>query len=300
MIDSLFGANTLRIVRITAVHPEGQKFEGIALDNGDFIRDVQVASPMAGTDFGFTSGLPRPEVEGHDENMTDDPDRRTLTAVVATLQGINICLGFIYPQITQMAFTKQGDPDRLIERHPSDFYRTVSGDADMDLVHPSQAYIRIGEGTTPDALDGRDFDRRWRIKHNMGRSASITLATPHAKVTVSGDGDVIIDADGRISLSTKAQAEIAAIQKATTAAPVIDLVGSSRIDVLTPALTVSGGGTRLGMSDGAMGIQGERALIDVEDRVDVLAATETAITSPNIRLTGTTLIDGDIDIEWPA
>lgn len=228
MIRNEFAANTLRLARVTHVHPEGQKMEVIFLDTGDYGRDVQLASPMAGTDFGFTSGVPAPDTEGHDANMTNDPDYRHITAVVANIQGVHVALGFIYPQINQMSFTKTKDPNRLIERSPSDAYRTVSGDGDMDFVHPAGAYIRIGQGARPDDLEGRDFDGKWKLKHNIDKPVTVIIGRglgrnsgqdrnpayismePSGKVTVKvgamseddpGWGSVILRPDGNVSIS---------------------------------------------------------------------------------------------------
>lgn len=177
MIGNSFAANTIRLARVTHVHPEGQKMEVIFLDTGDYGRDVQVMTPYGGTDFGFTGGIPSPGEEGHEVNMEEnDPGKRHIIAVVATLQGIHICLGYLYPQITHMAFTKSGHKNRLVERHTSDFVRTISDAGDMDMCHPGGAHMRVGNGSTPDNLGGGDFDGVYAIKHNTGSTPTITLS----------------------------------------------------------------------------------------------------------------------------
>jgi len=221
MINNEFSANSIRLARVTYVHPEGQKMEVIFLDTGDYGRDVQVMSPYAGTDFGFTSGIPSPAVEGHDENMTNDQDQRHITAVVANIQGIHVALGFLYPQVTEMAFTKSSDPDRMIERNPSDFYRTVSSAADMDMVHPGGAFFRIGAGDTPDDLAGRDFDGRWRIKHNK-KDATITLSTKGAEVQLLPSGVITIKADKNVIVEAGEEISLTAGKKVTITAPVLE------------------------------------------------------------------------------
>jgi hypothetical protein len=114
MISNTFATNTIRLAKVSHIWPEGQKMEVMFLDTGDYGRDVQVISPYAGTDFGFTGGIPSPEQEGHEENKKTDPDKRDIIAVIATVQGRHICLGFLFPQITHMAFTKEQDKNRLI------------------------------------------------------------------------------------------------------------------------------------------------------------------------------------------
>ena len=190
MISNTFAANTIRLAKVTYVHPEGQKLEVMFLDTGDYGRDVQVMSPYAGTDFGFTSGIPSPEQEGHEPNKKTDPNERHIIAVVATLQGRHICLGFLFPQVTHMAFTKDQDKNRLIERHTSDFYRTINDAADMDMVHPGMAWIRMGIGPFPDNLEGRDYDKRWKTK--AGIPPLITLASPLGVIIAGGEEVVVV------------------------------------------------------------------------------------------------------------
>lgn len=198
MISSNQSTSSLRLARVTHVHPEGQSMNVIFLDNGDIGRDIQVSSPMAGTDFGFTSGIPSPDQEGQDENMHDDPDKRAINCVVASVGGMNVCLGFLYPQVTQMAFKKDDNKDRMIERHPSDFTRTVSQDADFDMKHPAGAYMRVGEGETPDDLEGKDFDGRYKIKRNKDKSVTITLWNADSKIQIKPNGDIIADSSANI------------------------------------------------------------------------------------------------------
>lgn len=234
MIANPFAANTIRLARVTHVHPEGQKMEVIFLDTGDYGRDVQLMTPYGGTDFGFTSGVPSPEEEGHDANTEEwDPGKRHINAVVATIQGVHVCLGYLYPQCTHMAFTKGQDKNRLIERHTSDFVRTISDAGDMDLAHPANAHIRIGEGDMPDALEGRDFDGVWKLKHNKdSATVGITLYNnskgdiTKIRLCPQGDieifamrnvriralGDVQVDATGNASVTAGQMATIAAEQ----------------------------------------------------------------------------------------
>lgn len=222
MVVNPYASSVVRLARVTGVSPEGQKLEVIFLDTGDFGRDVQVVSPYAGTDFGFTGGIPEPEVEGHDPNMEEnDPTKRHIIAVVACVQGLNLCLGFVFPQITQMAFTKEHDKNRLIERHTSDFYRTVSDRGDMDLKHPSGTYVRVGKGQIPDDLSGRDFDKVWKIKRNTGGAATITLHTAGSQITLHPNGLIEIEADGSIVMTAARDITMKAGGTIRAEAPVI-------------------------------------------------------------------------------
>lgn len=217
MLSSPLAASTIRIARVTAVHPEGQKMEVIFLDTGDYGRDVQLMTPYGGTDFGMTTGLPAPEEEGHDFNTEQwDPGKRHINAVVATCGSVHICLGYLYPQCTHMAFTKDQDKNRLIERHTSDFVRTISDAGDMDMVHPSGAYLRIGNGGTPDDLAGRDFDGVWSLKHNKGGAVTVALANnsngESTSVTLLPNGNVEVRASKDVDIRAQENVKILAFQ----------------------------------------------------------------------------------------
>jgi hypothetical protein len=213
MISNTQSTNTLRLAKVTHVHPEGQKLEVLFLDNGDYGRDVQVMSPYAGTDFGFTGGIPAPEEEGHEPNRRTDPNKRDIIAVIANLQGRHLCLGYLYPQVTHMAFTKDSDKNRMIERHTSDWYRTVDDEGNMDMVHPALAvafpttFIRMGVGPIPAVLTGRDYDGRWALKRNLFMPAMITIAAP-AGVLIAG-GDETIELGGAASFAASGAASSA-------------------------------------------------------------------------------------------
>ena len=226
MLTAPLASSAIRIARVTAVHPEAQKMEVIFLDTGDYGRDVQLMTPYGGTDFGLTTGIPMPDEEGHDFNMEQwDPGKRHINAVVATCGSIHICLGYLYPQVTHMAFTKDHDKNRLIERHTSDFVRTISDAADMDMVHPSGAYLRIGEGADPDDLAGHDFDQVWRIKHNTSGAVTIALVNAsngeRTSVQLLPSGDVEIEASRNVIIRAANNVEIEAGSMIRSTAPFI-------------------------------------------------------------------------------
>jgi len=248
MLTAPLASSTIRIARVTAVHPEGQKMEVIFLDSGDYGRDVQLMTPYGGTDFGFTSGLPSPDEEGHEYNMQQwDPNKRHINAVVATCGAVHICLGFLYPQCTHMAFTKGQDKNRLIERHTSDFVRTISDKGDMDLAHPANAHIRIGEGEDPDALAGRDFDGVWQLKHNKdsamvgiylinnskGDITKVKLC-PHGDIEIFAMRNIRIRAFGNIQVDATGNATVTAGQTATIAANKVQVCSNEAPTVNRP------------------------------------------------------------------
>ena len=213
MLSKLFAANTIRLARVTRVWPEGQALDCIFLDTGDYGRGVQVMSPYAGSDFGF-SGVPAPEKEGDAPNMTNNGDQRTILAVVACLSGISICLGYLHPAGGEMTFAKDQHKNRLIERHTSDFYRTINDDGDLDMVHPSGAFLRLGSGSTPDVLDRKDFRKKWQLKHNKTKKPAMTLHTSGSDLSLSETGLVAKGKEATLTMDSSGLAA-AAPNKAT-------------------------------------------------------------------------------------
>lgn len=245
--------NTLRLARVTHVSPETNSFGCIYLDTGDYGRGVQLSSPYAGSDFGV-SGMPALDVEGYDENMTDDPNVRAVVAVIAQIQGMPIALGFLYPKVSEMAMVEKG---RLVERHTSDAYRSVSPSGDMDTVHPSGAYLRIGSGDSPDALEGRDAAKRWRVKRNTGGSATVTLGNPGG-----GGTSVKLKPDGGVEVSGAVRVDV-------RSAGVVEIDGAEKV-------TAKSGASSVTISPGGL--------------VTVAGATEIALDAPVTRVTGTLIL----------
>lgn len=241
MISSPLAVSTIRMARVTAVHPEGQKMEVIFLDTGDYGRDVQLMTPYGGTDFGLTTGLPAPEEEGHDFNVEQwDPNKRHINAVIATCGSMHICLGFLYPQCTHMAFTKGQDKNRLIERHTSDFVRTISDAGDMDLVHPSGAHLRIGEGPDPDVLEGQDFDGVWKLKHNKDKAdVGITLYNNSqgdiTKIRLCPQGDIDIFATRNLRIRVFGSVQIDATENVAITAGGTLTLAAGKVQVCSDA-----------------------------------------------------------------
>lgn len=223
--------NNLRLAKVAYVYPEAQTMDVIFLDTGDYCKGVQLMSHYGGTDFGFTSGLPRPHTEGWDQNKDTQPGRRDIVCVIAAINSRPICLGFLYPQVTQMAFKKEDDPDRMIERHPSDHYRTIDSKANFEQYHPGGAWFRMGEGIQHEDLTGKDFDGRWRLQHNGGTDPSITLWNQapdggYTRLTIDRQSFTaeVRDATGHKAASIQmvpGEVTIAATEKVVASAPLI-------------------------------------------------------------------------------
>ena len=302
MITNPLATSSIRLARVTYVHPEGQKMEVVFLDTGDFGRDVQCMTPYGGTDFGFTGGIPSPEKEGHDFNLEEnDPGKRHIVAVVASFQGIHICLGYLYPQCTQMAFTKD-DKNRLVERHTSDFVRTISDAGDMDMVHPSGAHLRIGSGSTPDTLAGKDYDGVFALKHNLGGTPTVTLENssgggtsrikqmPGGYIDMYAKEDLTITTEGFIEV-TDGEHLKATIEK------YVDVTAKEDIAIFSFAdFTVDAVNVRIKASQNALLSGGTVAKVKGPD-VILEGAVQVTSDAPLTYLKGALIIAGSVSIQ---
>lgn len=184
-------STTLRMAKVVKVHHEHRAVDLVFLDNGWQLSGVQVMAPTASTCTGDLD-LPEPIIEGEKW----DPvlyDKRDLIAVVAETEGMAIVLGFLLPTVSEMVFE---EPNRYVHRHVSDFYETIDDNASFELCHPSGAYFRIGVGAEHNDLTGSDYDDRWQIRRNRGRSTTVMLSNSTNRagcyIQLTHNGDVII------------------------------------------------------------------------------------------------------------
>lgn len=185
---------TIRIAKVVKVHNEHRAVDVVFLDTGWHMSGLQVMASTGSTCTGDLD-LPEPIIDGEKW----DPvlyDKRDLLAVVAEAEGMAVVLGFILPTVSEMVFE---EPNRYVHRHASDFYETISDGADFELSHPSGAYIRIGVGSDHEDLTGRDYDKRWAIRRNKGRSTDVMISnhggTAGCYVHLKPNGDVVIEGD---------------------------------------------------------------------------------------------------------
>ena len=109
-------------------------------------------------------------------------------AVVDTIDGAPIVMGFLNTRISQMRFAD----GRAIWRHESDVYLSVGRDGETELRHPSGAMIRIGENVAHEDLTGDDYDREWAIAKNTGKDIKVVLQVGAVTVTISAAGVAIV------------------------------------------------------------------------------------------------------------
>lgn len=188
---------TLHLARVAAVHPEDHSVDVVLVHDGARLAGVQVLAYAASSDTGLL-GLPAPAIpaSGDKWDLRDRTSRDAL-AVLGYVGRMPVVLGFLTPQINGVTFAD----GRLVLRHQSGAYLTMSKAGAVELVYPGGGtYLRLGPGGHED-LAGKDFDGRWREAAGAP-AASITLSTGLATVTLTPGGGATITCKQDINVTT--------------------------------------------------------------------------------------------------
>lgn len=192
---------SLRRGIVVATHPEDHSVDLVMADDGSRLIGVQVVTPNGSARTG-TVDMPAVPERANKWDITQ-PNGQDMIAMVDEMgTGNPVVTGFLYPQINQMLST---DPKLRLERHQSDVYRSIDGDGNIQLVHPSGMHIRIGE--TPDLVDlnGKNADASMATDRNTGRRVYVHLALAGntVKLTMTPDGDVTMELDQNMVIKAK-------------------------------------------------------------------------------------------------
>lgn len=206
---------SLRRGIVVATHPQDYSVDLVMSDNGARLIGIQVLTPTGSTRTGSVD-LPHVPPRKNKWDITEETDQEMI-ALVGTVNGYPVVVGFLYPQINQML---SNDPNMKINRHQSDVSWMVDGEGNIQLDHPGGAYIRIGE--TPDQVDttGKNADANSKADRNTGRKVNVRigLADNMVEITLTPQGDMTVklkrnfemDADGHMRMTTKKTFDIEA------------------------------------------------------------------------------------------
>lgn len=197
----------LELAVVVDTHPDDNAIDAVMVRNGARVVGAQVMAMGASGRTG-TVDLPEVKKTGDKWDITQrDKDGQDVIAVIGHIGYTPMVLGFIYPQVNQMLF---GDKRMKVSRHQSDVMSTIDGDGNIQLTHPSGAYVRIGE--TPDKADlaGKNADKSLQPSRNTDRKVNVRigLADDKVVVTLTPDGDVkilmkkdlLIEAEGKADI----------------------------------------------------------------------------------------------------
>lgn len=200
-MDTNFHRNTIRVAKVVDTSPKGNALDLVFLDNMGIARNAQVVSQSAGTDYGSVD-MPEPTKPKsgsiYDAKETKDRD---IYAVVAMVDGEPLVLGYVPPQVNQMAFDKTTHPNLKIQRHASDFYQVTDNEGNTGLIHPGGSSIKIG---TPPTLEGADYDKKWKITKNKDKKKAISLTVEESgTITINTSGVISISAEDTVGISAR-------------------------------------------------------------------------------------------------
>lgn len=191
-MGSEFQKNIIRIAKVCDTSPKGNALDLMFLDNLGISRNAQVLSRSAGTNFGDLD-MPEPTKPKEGSVFTHKETKdRDIYAVVAMIGGEPVVLGYLPPQVNQLAFDKTKHPNLKISRHASDFYQVTDNEGNTGMIHPSGTAINIG---TPPNLAGEDYDKKWKLTKNTDKLKPISLVVPQKCI-------IVLNTDGLIAISS--------------------------------------------------------------------------------------------------
>ncbi len=248
----------------------------VLTDDGSRLANVQV---MGAASSDQTGTLELPDVGGplddtrwsHTATFT-----RNVRAVISYLHRVPVCIGFLFPQETQMTFS---DKNRRITRHASDVYTSVDDSGNFELFHPSGTYLRIGSSPSHEDLTGTDVDKLWKIArnttaapyvhlgvYNAGASVSSLEFDPSGNVALQANANVTADVGGNVTATVKGNVtatitgtfDVVATGSSTLKSPTVTI--DSPETTCTGALTVQGALTFEAGATGQAGSAGGAAI----------------------------------------
>lgn len=177
------------IARVAEVRPESHALDIVIMKDGRRFSGVQVLSHSGGGDFGHV-GFGVPTNTGYDAKKSN---KRDVYCVVGWVTGTPVIFGFLYPQVSQMLFE---DKERHIHRLPSDVYWSSDSDGNIEVYHPSGAFVRFGTSPEHEDLSGKDYDQIWSIERNTDKQVHIHVeqAGAVASIDIDPDGNTVIKA----------------------------------------------------------------------------------------------------------
>lgn len=285
-------ADTLRMGRVTAVHPEDNSVDLVMLDDWSRIVGAQVLSPSATTNTGLVDLVVPTATSGDKWDFREVTDRDSF-AMVGMFGVMPVVVGFLFPQVNQMLFA---EINRRIMRHASDVYTSIDNEGNFELSHPSGAFVRLATTPEHEDLTGRDFDGRWAITKNLSQSLYLSVKVGTTTIQVNPSGDIAINHAGNLTVTTGGNivATAASASLTTTGDTTINAGGAVNLTATT-GVTISSITADV-TSSGAVNVSAASASVTTTGAASVLAGTtldlsattSMTLTSPTINLDVTT------------
>lgn len=220
--------------KVVAIHPESNQVDVVCLRTGARYAGVRVLSPVATGQTG-TANLHMPDcTNGYDSENTG---KRDVVAGICFYREVPFVVGFLYPEVSECLFDRN---DFKVDRHASDVYSTVDANGDMELHHPSGAYVRIAQDPAHEDLTGKDYDGIWAIKRNTDKRVHIHVeqAGGVAFVDITPDGQIDVYAKLDINVTTDKTMNVVAKENVNiTAEKNVNITAEENVTMLSLAQT---------------------------------------------------------------
>lgn len=193
---------------VVATHPEDHSVDLVMVDNGERLVGVQVMTSNASSRSG-TVDMPAVPEKKDKWDITKDTGQE-MHAIVDYVGRTPVVTGYLFPQVNQMLFK---DPKMRFSRHQSDVMSYTDGDGNFGIMHPSGAFIQVGEKPEKPELASQNADASLKPDRNTGTKVflRVALAGNVAELTMTPDGtctlklekDFDVEAQGDISMKAK-------------------------------------------------------------------------------------------------
>lgn len=208
------------LAKVVAIHPESNCVDVVVLRTGAPLSAVRVLSEMATGQTGVADLHLPDAANGYDSENTG---KRDIVAAISYYREIPFVVGFLFPEVAECLFAR---PDFRVDRHASDVYHTIDAAGNIELAHPSGAFVRIAESPAHEDLTGKDYDSIWKIARNTGRAVHIHVEQAGGKASID------IAPSGAITIVTASTITATSAGETTLNAP--------HVTVNTPEMFVSG------------------------------------------------------------
>ena len=159
--------------KVVDVHPEHHSVDVVLLLDNRRLPGVLVASWSMTGETGFVDlHVPDLTVARTEEEKWKslNTEKRDIIAIIAWVESVPVCIGFVSPPACQMNFPKEIGEELRIDRHASDVYSTIDRAGNMEMAHPAGTWFGLVENPSKTKLTAKDYDKRWKVKRNLGRA----------------------------------------------------------------------------------------------------------------------------------
>lgn len=190
---------------VVDTHPDDHAVDLLMLDNGERLVGVQVSSSAASGRTGTVDLVAVPP--GRNKWDISQENGQDTHALVDYVGRTPVVMGFLFPQINQMLFK---DPKLKFGRHQSDVINYNDGQGNFGVLHPSGAFIQVGESPEPPAFANRNADGNLKVDRNTGRKVHvrISLAGKTAVLTMTPGGSCTLDLDENLDITVGGHANV--------------------------------------------------------------------------------------------